>query len=116
MANVERKISLPEPDKTSKFDVDLVDCLLRYTAKIGDAINGGIKASDNWDAQIITVTLAAANVEQAVAHTLKRVPTGYIVLSRNIAAVIYDGTTAWTSTNIYIRSDTNATTIKVILI
>ena len=116
MANVDKKIALPDPDKTNKFEVTLVDVLIRYTSKVGDAFAKGIRASDNWDAQVISVTLAAANVEQAVAHTLKRVPTGYIVVSINKVAVVYDGTTAWTTTNIYIRSNTAATAVKVILI
>jgi len=116
MANVDKKIALPDPDKKNKFEVDLVDALVRYTSKVGDTFAKGIRAEDNWDAQVISVTLAAANVEQAVAHSLKRVPGGYIVVSIDKAAVVYDGITAWTTTNIYIRSNTAATAVKVILI
>ena len=116
MSQIERKIILPDPTKGDKFQEDLIEALNRYTQKVGDCINKGIRAADNWDAQIISVVLAAANVEQAVAHTLKRVPIGYIVVSNDKAAIIYDGTTAWTSTNLYIRSNVITTTVKIILL
>lgn len=116
MATIDKKLDCPDPDKGNKFQTDLVDRLLRYTLKIGDILNKGIRAADNWDAQTISATLATADTEQAVAHTLKRIPLGYIVLSMDKVATIYDGTTAWTNTNIYIRSSADATTVKIILI
>ena len=116
MASLDKKLDCPSPDKTNKFQVDLVDRLLRYTQKLGDIINKGIRAADNWEAQIITVTLTLADTEQAIPHTLKRIPEGYVLVSNDKAAIIYDGTTAWTTTNIYIRSNVAATTVKVILI
>lgn len=116
MATIDQKLQCPEPDKRNKYEIELTDRLTRYTSKLGDIINKGIRATDNWDAQVISVTLAAADTEQAVAHTLKRVPTGYIVLSADKAAQVYDGTTAWTITNIYIRSNVDNTTAKIILI
>jgi len=116
MATIDKKIQCPEPDKRNRFEVDLTDRLIRYTSKVGDILNKGIRATDNWDAYIVTVTLVAADVEQAVAHTLKRVPTGFMVLSTDKAAQIYNGGTAWTATNIYIRSNVANTTAKVVLI
>lgn len=116
MATIDKQLQCPDPDKQNKFEVDLVDRLIRYTAKLGNIINKGVRAADNWDAQTISVTLATANTEQAVAHTLKRIPVGYIVLSMDKVATIYDGTTAWTTTNVYIRSNVNATAVKIILI
>ena len=56
--------------------------------------------------QSVSVTTSgSADTEGAVEHGLRVVPTGYIVISRNKAAHIYDGTTAWTNEFIYVRSD-----------
>ncbi len=58
---------------------------------------------------VIVTTPSSANTEFAVAHSLRdkngnaRVPQGYIVIRRSAAGVIYDGTTTWTTTNIYLR-------------
>lgn len=60
---------------------------------------------------IITgTTHASAGTEAAFAHGLARVPRGYIVYSRDKAASIYDGTTANTSTYLYLKSSANSTT------
>ncbi len=127
MSQIERKLQLPDPLKDvktfpelieaiRKYQTDLNEALLRFTRRIVDVLNGGIKITDNFDAQIVTVTLTAADTEQAVSHTLKRVPTGYIVLSNDKAAIIYDGTTSWTSSTIYIRSNVDNTTVKIIIL
>ena len=127
MSQIERKLQLPDPLKdvktlpelieaVRKYQSDFNEALLRFTRRIVDVLNGGIKITDNFDAQIITVTLTTANTEQTVSHSLKRVPNGYIVLSNDKAAIIYDGTSSWTSSAIYIRSSVNSTTVKLLIL
>lgn len=128
MAVLERKLQLPDPIKqeiktlpelvenTRRYQSDLNEALLRFTRKIVDVLNGGIRVEDNFDAQIITVTTAGADTEVNVAHTLKRTPIGYLVLSRNKGGVIYDSGTSWTSSNIYIKCNVATVTIKLLIL
>lgn len=102
----------PPKDKYAK---DLETTLDKIFGKIKQILNGGILFSDNFDAQLKTVTTAGADTEVSVAHTLKRTPTGYLVYSRDKAAVIYDSTTAWTANNIYIKANVATVTAKLII-
>ena len=45
-----------------------------------------------------------ANTEDTIAHLLGRVPVGVLASLPDKAAVLYKGTTAWTSTNIYVKT------------
>lgn len=66
--------------------------------------------------QVITiVTNGSADTEEAETHGLGVVPTGYIVIGRDKAGVIYDGTTAWTKDVIYVRSDLVTVTAKLLV-
>ena len=61
----------------------------------------------------IYTTNAVANNEDTVAHTLGRAPIGFLILNRDKAGVVYDGGTAWTATNIYLKCDTASTTVTI---
>jgi hypothetical protein len=61
------------------------------------------------------VSNAVANTEDTVAHNLSRVPVGIWVSTPDKAAVIYKGTTAWTDTNVFLKSDVLTTTVDLLL-
>lgn len=64
--------------------------------------------------KLIDVTTdGSANTESSHAHGLGRTPTGYIVVGKDKAGVIYDGSSAWDATDIYIRSDTATVAAKL---
>lgn len=87
------------------FERNLEQELLRVWTKLAQIINGGLKFSDNFDAGILSVADSGnINTEFAVAHVLKRVPVGYIVVKIDKAAIVYESGTAWTSTNIYLKA------------
>lgn len=70
--------------------------------------------ADNIKGAWLTFTSnATPNTEETLAHGLGAVPIGYLVFSRNKAAVLYNGTTAWTTTNLYVKSDTASTTFLI---
>ncbi len=126
MANIDKKIQVPETpgsqERPAEFQVsvsrwcrDLGESLLKYSTKIGDMLNGGLRLSENLDVQIKTISIAAADTEETVSHTLKRVPSGYLVIGINKAAIIYDGATAWTTLNLYIKTNTADTTVKLLI-
>ena len=111
---IKRKIDTGTPE--SQFDKTLQESLHRYSTDLSDLLNGGIRFADNFDAEIITVAdTGLANVEFTTAHTLKRVPTGFIVLNNNKAGIVYDSGTAWTSTAIYLKCSVASCTIKILV-
>lgn len=61
-------------------------------------------------------TAGAANTDFPVPHTLGRKPTGFIIISQDAAASIYDGVTPWTTTQIFLRSSTAAVNMTVLII
>lgn len=106
------KTSKPE----SEFDKSLEDELLSYSIDMSKILNNGLKFSDNFNAQIKTYTSnGAANTEDAVAHTLKRVPTGFIIINRDKAGVVYDSGTSWTATNLYLKCSVATVALKVLI-
>jgi hypothetical protein len=58
---------------------------------------------DHWKAT--GTTPGAANTEFAVNHGLGRIPLGFQVWSVNKAAHLYQSTTAWTTTQIFLKCD-----------
>lgn len=77
-------------------------------------VNGNLLFGDNIKTQILSITFPTANTEVVTVHSLGKVPNGYIKVGSEAAAVIYDGTTENTSSNIYLRS-TVATTVQVMV-
>lgn len=65
------------------------------------------------NADLLDATIAVA--ETTVAHDLGRVPLDGFVLNRTLGGIIYRGPTAWTSTDVFLRSSIAATTITLIL-
>jgi hypothetical protein len=46
MAQLVKKISLPEPDYKNKYEVELTESLVKYTSKLADIINGGLNGDN----------------------------------------------------------------------
>ena len=71
----------------------------------------------NFDAEIIDVTSGGtADTEFTVTHTLSRVPLEAFTIWKSLGMIVYRGTTAWTSTTIYLRSGTVSATFRIWLI
>lgn len=102
-------------------DVDRVkpEDLARYTnmilEQIVQAINGKLSFGDNFDAKLLTVTFSAANTDVATIHGLGRVPAYYIVLGSSAATNIYDGSSANTSSLLYLRASATGTVRVMVL-
>jgi len=88
---------------------DNIDAWLQ--GQIERLINGFI----NKNQSVSVTTSGTPDAEGAVEHGLRVVPKGYVVVSRDKAAHIYDGSTAWTNEFIYVRSDI-ATVVAQLLI
>ena len=111
---IRRTIKTAKPE--SEFDKILEEELLSAWTELSNLLNGGIKFSDNFNGEIISVTDSGTiNTEFTVSHTLKRVPTGFIVTNINKAGVTYDSGTAWTTTAIYLKCSVANATLKVLV-
>ena len=99
-----------------KFDKDLMSQLNEAFRNLDAILNRGIKFQDNVDCRLVTFTSdGVADTENTVAHTLGKVPVGFLVYSLDKGAVVYNGTTAFTKTNIYLKVNTATTVVKIIV-
>ena len=98
---------LPYVPVLPEGDINVLrSALITHLSEIYLLLNGRLHPGDNFDGNIITgTTNGIADTEDAFAHDLVRVPDYFIILSVNKGAVIYTGTTAWTTTNVYLRSN-----------
>lgn len=67
---------------------------------------------------IIYSSNATANTEDSVEHSLKRVPTGFLVISQDKAGSVYtnySGMTTWTNSKIFVKSSAASLTAKLLL-
>lgn len=103
--NASTAIAQVKPEEVQRF----VDIAL---SQIVQAINGRLTLLDNFDSQILTVTIPTANVDVAVSHGLGRVPQYYVCLGSLAATTLYDGSSANTASTLYLRA-TVATTARV---
>jgi hypothetical protein len=79
------------------------------------AIQNNDKAGNLAGKYVVFTSNGVANTEDAVPHALGAIPTGYIVVNQNQSAVLYDGTTPWTKTIIYLKSSA-ASTLWTVLV
>ena len=61
------------------------------------------------------VSNGTANTEDTVAHNLDRIPSGIWVGIPDKSAIIYQGTTAWTRSNIFIKASAATVTVNVLV-
>lgn len=104
------------PPPINVRDTDLNRVLNDLIIELRQILNNGVRFEDNHDAKIVNYTSnATPDTEDTLAHTLGKIPTGYIVCGKNKAGIIYDGSTSWTATNIYLKCDTASVTFKLII-
>lgn len=101
----------------SRFDEGLTVELAKYVYDLASLLNGGVRLDENCHVALVTVAdTGLADTEFEVAHTLRRIPTGFIVINRDAACIVYDSGTAWTATTIYLKCNTASANIKVLVI
>lgn len=79
-------------------------------------LNGGLMFSDNFNCATVNVSdTGVVNTEFTVAHALKRIPIGYLVIRRNKAGTVYDSGTAFDTGNIYLKCSVANVNLTVII-
>lgn len=111
---IRKRIKTAKPE--TPFERSLEQELYSYSTELAQILNDGLKFSDNFNANILTIADSGnADSENEVAHTIKRVPAGFIVINIDKAGVVYDSGTAWTATNIYLKCDVANCEIKILV-
>lgn len=102
-------------DLIRKFDAELVRGLFQHDDNLGSILDKGVTFEENFDSVYVTFTThATPGNEVTVAHELGRVPTGYIPVSKDKAADVYN-TTAMDKDNLYLKSDVASAVIKMLV-
>jgi len=96
-------------------DVQKIFQALQGRIRFGTGADGARGENISGEFQVVSDT-GAANTEFSVAHTLGSVPIGYIVIKNNKAGAVYDGTSAWTSTTLFLRHEAANSAITVFLL
>lgn len=78
-------------------------------------INGNLEIGLNIKAQIVDASFTATNTDTVIPHSLGRVPNGYILINSNVSTNLYNGSVAFASGNITLKSTAVATTKILIL-
>lgn len=115
---IKSRIEVSKPE--SEFDKNLLDELTRYCRDLARILNSGIKFEENFNCEIISYTSnSTANAEDTIPHSLGRIPTGYFILHRSKAGIVYQGPatgTPWTDTNIYLKCTVASTQFKLLVV
>lgn len=72
-------------------------------------INGNLDFDNNFSAKTLSVTFSSANTEVAIQHGLGRVPSNYIQMQSSAATSLYNGSSANTSSTLYLKASAAAT-------
>lgn len=100
-----------------RMDQDFLNLFLLAQGRIrfGTGTDGdrGENISGEW--QVISDT-GSADTEFSVTHTIGSVPIGFLVMSRNKGGVVYNSSTQWTTTTVYLKCTTANTNITIFLL
>jgi hypothetical protein len=114
MAKINDRIRTPVA--VTPFDQTLQQELFKYTSKVSNVVNGGLNYEEHFNAKSVSVAnTGVADTEFAVPHNMKLVPSGYHVIKNGNGGAVYDGTTPWTTTNVYLRCKSANNNITVLL-
>lgn len=86
---------------------DRLHTILNGNVSLGSMDNATFTESPgNIDNKHVVVnSTIAANTEFAVTHNLNRIPTGFLIVRTGmVSLVLYDSGTAWTTTQIFLKS------------
>lgn len=98
-----------------QFDRDMVTVLGGSASNLKTILDRGISFADNVDCVFITYTSnGVVATEDVVPHTLGKIPTGYIVITKDTPGIIYT-TNPFTKTDLYLAWDTGSVTSTLLV-
>jgi len=69
----------------------------------------------NQSEELTISDTGTANTQFSITHHLERIPLGYVTLKISNGGIIYDGTSSWTTTTIYLRCTTANANVKILV-
>ena len=109
-------VILPKTESDDDVVNDLILILSRFFADIRSLTDQGLGFSDNMDCRIVSYTTnATPDTEDAITHTLGKIPVGYIITYQDKAGSIYDSGTAWTEDTIYLKCSTTSASVRMLI-
>ena len=94
---------------------DLTSALNKWSDEVNQQLNGKLDFFDNVRVVFSTFTFASMNLEYKIQHSLGRTPIGFIATKMDGAAIIYNGTSQWTSDAIYLKSNAGSVTVTLMV-
>lgn len=111
---IRRRLKLGVP--TNDFEKTLDNLLFRAWLELSTLLNAGLGFVDNFNCQKVAVADSGTiNTEFTVAHTLKRIPEGFLVININKGGVVYSSGTGWTTSAIYLKCSAANAALTVII-
>lgn len=107
-----------------QWATDLTSYLVGELALFREVVNSGLDFGDgiafsgNFRGAWLKdqVTDATPDTETAYTHNLGVVPIGFLVFKRDKAGVIYSGSTAWTTSQLTLRSNLASVTFTALVL
>jgi len=100
----------------SELERNLIRTLDSVMSNLFVILARGITFQDNLECVFIDYTSnGVVNTEDTVAHTLGKIPTGFITARIDKAGIVYDGGTTWTKTNIYLKCSAATAVTRIVL-
>lgn len=110
-----RRLTVPFSSSVRLTD-ELLSMLNDLVSNLANLFDRGIGFTDNMDCVSINFTSnVTPGTEDAIAHTLGRVPVGFIVTSMDQAAIVYRGATSFSATTIYLRTNTASVAVQALV-
>jgi len=103
------KFTLPVNFSNLEANKDFVRWAAQVFESIYSLFNRNISFVDNCKTSLVSVTFAASNTQQAVPHTLGKIPTGYMTVGSASSGVVYAGASQSTTQYIYLQCTTAET-------
>jgi hypothetical protein len=116
MPQIRSRIKTSQANPADKFQVDLQQELLSFSMELSQILNKGLKFSDNFNGEEKTIADSGnADTKCTIAHTLKRIPTGFTVLKIDKPGSVYASGTTWTDTDVYLKCSAANAAITVMI-
>lgn len=110
---VRNRIKTAKPE--TEFDKTLEQELLSYSNELAETLNKGLKFSDNFNAQEFYVSSTGiAHSLNTLNHTLKRIPSKFVVQSIGGPGIIYTDVTA-TDTQFFFKCSFNNCSVSLLI-
>lgn len=113
-----KEVALKKPidEQVTKLDLILEKIIKVLQGRVSyGTVTDGSRGENIWGQFQVVSDTGAADTEFTVAHTLGYTPTGFILVSIDKGAVVYQSGTAWTSTNTYFKCSVANCDVSVFL-